>query len=99
MNWNKMSCQKYVLSTFEPEFIAILELLVKFVSQICHENINKPLGGAYLAYFGIDINPGQRKTRQKLDHISSNLTTLLHTGTAKRLKRTDFDYKKILQLK
>ena len=33
----------------------ILELSVKFVSQICHENINKPLDGAYLADFGIDI--------------------------------------------
>ena len=34
----------------------ILELSVKFVSQICHENINKPIDGAYLADFGIDIN-------------------------------------------
>ena len=33
----------------------ILELPVKFVSQICHEVINKPLDGAYLADFGIDI--------------------------------------------
>ena len=33
----------------------ILELLVKFVSQICHENINTPVDGAYLANFGIDI--------------------------------------------
>ena len=33
----------------------ILELSVKFASQICHENINKPLDGAYLADFGIDI--------------------------------------------
>ena len=33
----------------------ILELSVKFVSQICHENINKPLDGTYLADFGIDI--------------------------------------------
>jgi hypothetical protein len=31
--------------------------LVKFASQIYHENINKPLDGAYLADFGIDINP------------------------------------------
>ena len=29
---------------------------VEFISsQICHENINKPLDGAYLADFGIDI--------------------------------------------
>ena len=33
----------------------ILELSVKFASQIYHENINKPLDGAYLADFGIDI--------------------------------------------
>ncbi len=34
----------------------MLELLVKFASQIFHENNNKPLDGAYLADFGIDIN-------------------------------------------
>ena len=34
----------------------ILDLSVKFVSQICHENINKALDGAYLAYFGKDIS-------------------------------------------
>ena len=34
----------------------ILELSLKFVSQICHENINTPLDGAYLADFGIDIS-------------------------------------------
>ena len=33
----------------------MLELLVKFVSQIYHENINKPLDGTYLADFGIEI--------------------------------------------
>ena len=32
-----------------------MELSVKFASQICHENINKPLDGTYLADFGIDI--------------------------------------------
>ena len=53
MNSNKISCQKYVSSNSSP----ILELSVKFASQICHENINKPLDGAYLADFGIDINP------------------------------------------
>ena len=35
--------------------LSILELSVKCVSQICHENINKPLDGAYLADYGIDI--------------------------------------------
>ena len=33
----------------------ILEMSVKLVSQICHENINKPLDGANLPDFGIDI--------------------------------------------
>ena len=33
----------------------ILELSVKFSSQIFHENTNTPLDGTYLAYFGIDI--------------------------------------------
>ena len=33
-----------------------MELWVKFASQIYHENINKPLDGAYLADFGIDIS-------------------------------------------
>ena len=32
-----------------------LQLSVKFESQICHENINKPLDGAYLADFDMDI--------------------------------------------
>ena len=40
----------------------ILELTDKFASQICHENINKPLDGAYLADFGIDI--GKNATTQ-----------------------------------
>ena len=33
----------------------ILEFSVKFASQICHENINKPLYCTYLVDFGIDI--------------------------------------------
>ena len=39
----------------------ILKLSVKFASQICHENINKPLDGAYLEDFGIDINASQQQ--------------------------------------
>ena len=35
----------------------ILEMSVKFVSQICHENINKPLDGAYLEDFVTGITP------------------------------------------
>ena len=33
----------------------ILELSVKFTSQICHKNINEPLDGAFLTDFGIHI--------------------------------------------
>ena len=33
----------------------ILDLSVKFAFQICHENINKPLDGAHVVDFGIDI--------------------------------------------
>ena len=44
---------KYIpLTTY---FVQILELSVKFASQICHYNTNTPLDGAYLADFGIDI--------------------------------------------
>ena len=39
----------------------ILELSVKFASQICHENINKPVDGDYLADFGIDISMYRRR--------------------------------------
>ena len=38
----------------------ILELSVKFASHICHENINKPLDGAYLADFGKYITRDKR---------------------------------------
>ena len=52
---SKISCQKYVFEQNKYNSSPILELSVKFASQICHENINKPLDGAYLADFGIDI--------------------------------------------
>ena len=55
MNSNKISCQKYVLEQNEYNSSPILELSVKFASHICHEIFNKPLDGAYLADFGIDI--------------------------------------------
>ena len=42
----------------------ILELSVKFVPQICHENFNKPLDGAYLADFGTDIIASQNKEKE-----------------------------------
>ena len=51
--------QKLTIHTSDNLFCSnsshILELSVKFAPQICHENINKPLDGAYLADFGIDI--------------------------------------------
>ena len=34
----------------------ISDLSVKFAFQICHESIKKPLDGAYLEDFGIDIS-------------------------------------------
>ena len=40
----------------------ILELSVKFAFQIYSENINKPLDGAYLADFGIDITSAWHST-------------------------------------
>ena len=55
MNSNKISCEKYVFEQNQYNSSPILELSVKFASQICHENINKSLDGAYLADFGIDI--------------------------------------------
>ena len=57
MNLNKISCQKYVFEQNEYISSPILELSVKFASQICQENIDKPPDGAYLADFGIDISP------------------------------------------
>ena len=55
MNSNKISCQKYAFEQNEYNSSPILELSVKFASQICHKNNNKPLDVAYLADFGIDI--------------------------------------------
>ena len=49
----------------------ILELSVKFASQIGHENTNTPLDGAYLADFGIDISQTVSETKFKEKHIAS----------------------------
>ena len=62
MNWNKLSCQKYVFEQNEYNSFPILELLDKFASQICHENTNTTLEGGYLADFGIDIRISVRLT-------------------------------------
>ena len=56
MNLNKISCQKYEFEQSKYNSSPILELSVKFASQICHENTNTPLDGAYLADIGIDIS-------------------------------------------
>ena len=56
MNSNKISCQKYGFEQIKYNLCPILELSVKFISQICHENTNAPLDGAYLADFGIDLS-------------------------------------------
>ena len=54
----------------------ILEVSVKFVSRICHENINKPLYGAYLADFGIDITILHVLSDVKQDLQSSKVNEL-----------------------
>ena len=50
-----------LLTTYLFEFIPYLGV-VNFASQICHENINKPLDGAYLAGFDIDITANLTQT-------------------------------------
>ena len=55
MNLNKISCLKNLFAQNEYNSYPISKISVKFASQICHENINKPLDGAYLADSGIDI--------------------------------------------
>ena len=57
MNLNKINCQKYVFEQNIYNSSSILELSVKFASQICNENTNIPLDGTYLVDFGIDIIP------------------------------------------
>ena len=54
---NKLSeVTMYVFEQNKYNSSPILKLSVKFASQICHKNINKPLDGTYLADFGIDIS-------------------------------------------
>ena len=72
MNLNKISCQKYVWLNSLFEFIPYLGVVSQILSQICHENINKPLDGAYLADFGIDISPTPRKNSHT--YILTNTT-------------------------
>ena len=52
---NIISWQKYVFEHNVYNSSPILELSVKFASQISHEYTNTPLNVAYLADFGIDI--------------------------------------------
>ena len=53
----------------------MLELSVKFASQICHENINKPLDGTCLADFGIDINRVHRRRQPYENYGNENVVT------------------------
>ena len=50
----------------------ILELSVKFASQICHENIIKPLDGAYSADSGITIKLDLTSVNQSPNSFSGN---------------------------
>ena len=68
MNLNKISCQKYVSSIHCSILSPILQLSVKFESQICHENINKPVDGTYLADFGIDIRFNIKRKNREIDN-------------------------------
>ena len=56
MNSNKISCLKYVFEQNKCNSSPILELSIKFASQICHENTNTPLDGTCLVDFSIDIS-------------------------------------------
>ena len=58
----------------------ILELSVKFASQICHENINKTIDGAYLADFGIDISVDVRSKSFQMA-IFIRINEIYHTLT------------------
>ena len=59
--------------------LPILELSLKFASQICHENINKPLDGAYLADFGIDISHNKLFASRALCHLKSKIGLIWKT--------------------
>ena len=64
----------------------ILELPVKFVYQICHENINKLLDGAYLANLGIDI-----KKNMSHKYVSKNIKqSFLMANKVKKSKKPKF---------
>ena len=67
----------------------ILELSVKFTSQIYHENINKPLDGAYLADCGIDIKP-----RKQLEGVR-NLAPSCSPGNRAALMRGSMDIREL----
>ena len=55
----------------------ILELSVKFASQICHENTNTPLDGAYLADFVIVITKCKVRARSGKKSIFSGCAHIL----------------------
>ena len=72
MNSNKISCQKYVSSNSLFKIIPYLGV----VSEICisdiYENINKPLNGAYLEDFSIDIRQIMVTRNMKILNFVSN---------------------------
>ena len=71
--------QKLIIFTSDNLFCSnsspTLELSVKFESQICHENINKPIDGTYLADFGIDIIPNQSHGKKVNDKNRLNFSS------------------------
>ena len=66
----------YFWQLFLFEFIPILELLVKFASQIWHENINKPLDGAHLTDFSIDII--EKKLHKYIEELQGEIMKACH---------------------
>ena len=75
-NSNKISCQKYLFQQNKYNSSPILELSVKFPSQICHKNINKSLDGTYLADFGINISPNQLQNQHHASKSKQHSTIL-----------------------
>ena len=83
MNLNKINGQKYVFEQNKYNSSSILELPVKFASQICHENTHTPLDGAYLSDFGIDITTVFRPSCPSELHTSKKIhwTPRWHLGS------------------
>ena len=69
---------------------------VKFASQICHEHINKPLDGAYLVDFGINITTIYYRMDTKLffpsydERLRSQRITVASTPSEIQTQTLDF---------